>query len=777
MKAPVSSSARQRAIVSVRGVVQGVGFRPFIYRLATQHGLRGWVRNTSGNVAIEVEGRATDVRCFLEDLKTQAPAAARIEQVQVELSAPKGYTGFTIQESQPQEGSYQPVSPDIATCPDCRREIFDPADRRFRYPFTNCTNCGPRFTIIEDIPYDRPKTTMRDFKMCPDCEREYGDPINRRFHAQPNACPVCGPRLELVDADGKEVACPDVIEKTAGLLKDGKIVALRGLGGFQLACDATNENAVALLRERKHRAAKPFAVMLPTLSDVQKHCAVSDEEARLMESPEAPIVLVKWSRSQSDVAAGVAPGINYLGVMLPYTPLHHLLLRQAGIPLVMTSGNLSEEPIAKDNDEALVRLKGIADYFILHNRDIYARYDDSVFMVDGGRPAAVRRARGYAPYPIMLPYTSKQILACGAELKNTFCLTRDNHAFLSQHIGDMENEETLEHFENTVELYRRLFRIDPQVIACDLHPEYLPSKYAASLAADKGLPLVRIQHHHAHIVSCLADNRVEGPVIGVAFDGVGYGTDGAIWGGEFLVADWHGFRRAGQLEYVPMPGGAAAIKKPYRMALGYLYSLADGIPVPGTLQVTPLEADIVGRQIQQKLNCPLTSSIGRLFDAVAAIAGVRREIDYEAQAAIELEMAAPANLDAARFTAYPYSIEEEISGVKTVRLGELMRSVVNDVDRAVPVPEISAKLHVTVVHMTTDMCQNIAHETGLRQVALSGGVFQNRLLLRLNVEQLQAAGFQVLTHHLVPCNDGGIALGQAVIAQFSSSGNSDLPGV
>jgi len=766
MSARTSSSTKQRAVISVRGVVQGVGFRPFVYRLATLHNLHGRVRNTSGNVAIEIEGRGADVHAFLDGLKTQAPPAAHIETVEVQFSAPRGFKDFRIQESQVQEGGYQPVSPDIATCPDCLREIFDPSDRRFHYPFTNCTNCGPRFTIIEDIPYDRPLTTMRDFKMCPDCEREYHDPLDRRFHAQPNACPVCGPQLELVDASGKKVEYPDVIEKAAQLLKEGRIVAVRGLGGFQLACDATNRVVVTLLRERKHRPAKPFAVMLSTVAGVRKHCVVSADEARLMESPEAPIVLVGWHRGKSDIVPEVAPGLNYLGIMLPYTPLHHLLLRRAGIPLVMTSGNLSEEPIAKDNDEALARLKGIADYFLLHNRGIYARYDDSVFMVEDGRPVAVRRARGYAPYPIMLPYQSKQILACGAELKNTFCLTRDNHAFLSQHIGDMENEETLEHFENTVELYRRLFRIEPQVIACDLHPEYLPDKYAANLAAEKNLPLVRVQHHHAHIASCLLENEVDGPVIGVAFDGAGYGTDGNIWGGEFLVADWRGFRRAGQLEYAPMPGGAAAIRKPYRMALGYLHFLANDVPVPTTLQIDPAESLILKRQIDRKINCPLTSSAGRLFDAVAAIAGVRREIDYEAQAAIELEMAAPANLDAARFRAYPYAIEE-VSGVNTVRLGEIFRAVVNDVNHAVPVPDISARFHVTVAQMTVEMCEKIAVETGLRQVALSGGVFQNRLLLRLTTGQLRAAGFQVLTHHLVPCNDGGIALGQAVITQFT----------
>jgi hydrogenase maturation protein HypF len=508
--------------------------------------------------------------------------------------------------------------------------------------------------------------------------------------------------------------------------------------------------------------------MLGTLDEVRQHCAVSTEEARLLESAESPIVLVRWHREKSDIANGVAPGLNYLGVMLPYTPLHHLLLAETGKPLVMTSGNLSEEPIARDNDEAMVRLKGIADYFLLHNRGIYARYDDSVFMVEDEKPMALRRARGYAPYPITLPYESRQILACGAELKNTFCLTRDNHAFLSQHIGDMENEETLEHFENTITLYKRLFRLEPEIIACDLHPEYLPSKHALETAEQSGLKLVRVQHHHAHIVSCMVENNVEGPVIGVAYDGVGYGTDGTIWGGEFLVADWRGFKRMGHLEYAPMPGGATAINKPYRMALGYLYSLlgdidSDGLPYyPGDI-----EAEIIKRQVEKKLNAPLTSSMGRLFDAVASITGVRQEIDYEAQAAIELEMLAPKAVDAQQRNVYPFTIDTQ-SGVNIIRLADLFRGVITDVRTGIPVPEISAKLHLTVAEMTVKMCRLISQETGLNRVALSGGVFQNRLLLRLTRSRLEEAGFTVITHHIVPCNDGGIALGQAVVAQFTN---------
>jgi hydrogenase maturation protein HypF len=767
----VNSENKQRVVISVRGVVQGVGFRPFVYRLAHRHQLNGWVRNTSGKVEIEVEGGESAIRSFLQELKTQAPPMARIEQIETASAAPSGYTDFRIRESLAETNNYQLISPDIATCADCYQEIFDPADRRYRYPFTNCTNCGPRFTIIEDIPYDRPKTTMREFQMCPRCQQEYNDPLNRRFHAQPNACPECGPQLELVDTNGNAVKYADIIQKAGELLRNGAILAVRGLGGFQLACDATNQTAVNLLRERKHRPAKPFAVMAAGVEDIKKHCAVSQKENELLSSPQAPIVLLRWNNRKSDIARTVAPDLKYLGMMLPCTPLHHLILHAAGRPLVMTSGNLSEEPIAKDNDEAFVRLKGIADYFLLHNRGIYARYDDSVFMVTENKPATLRRARGYAPYPIHLPFQANQILACGEELKNTFCLTRDDHAFISQHIGDMENEETLEHFENTIELYTKLFRIKPEVIACDLHPEYLPSKYAARIALEKHLPLIPVQHHHAHIVSCTVENGISTPVIGVAFDGVGYGTDGAIWGGEFLIADWRGFQRAGQFEYVPMPGGAAAIKKPYRMALGYLYSLLgvdyslEGLPLA---KLNPAEIAVIRQQVQKRINCPLTSSVGRLFDAAAALAGLCGEVSYEAQAAIALEMKVSDRFTPGKIDVYPYSFETQ-TDTTVVKLGELFAAMSADGRNKVTVSMLSLKLHRTIAQVTVAMCGKIAQNTGIKQVALSGGVFQNRLLLKLTAAGLKQAGFQVFTHHLVPCNDGGLSLGQAVIANFKKS--------
>ena len=726
------------------------------------------MRNTSGNVEIEVEGDEKSISGVLTDLEAKAPPMAHIEKVEVSFFPAKDTGGFEILASHSEAGQYQLVSPDIATCEDCRRELLCSTDRRYRYPFTNCTNCGPRFTIIEDIPYDRAKTTMHRFKMCPRCQQEYDDPLNRRFHAQPNACPDCGPSLEIVDSDGSPVATGDTIKTASAFLKAGKILALRGLGGFQLACDATNGEIVDLLRKRKRRLAKPFAVMVANMEDVARHCLLSPGERRLLESPECPIVLLRWRHSSSNISASVAPNLKYIGMMLPYTPLHHLLLEETGQPLVMTSGNLTEDPIAKDNGEALVRLKGIADYFLLHNRDIYARYDDSVYIVDEV-PRPIRRARGYAPYPIFLSFKSEQVLACGAEEKNTFCLTKDEHAFLSQHIGDIENEETLEYIESTIELYKKLFRVEPRVIACDMHPEYLSTKYARQIGTEYGLSLVPVQHHHAHIASCLAENKVAGPVIGVALDGTGYGSDGTIWGGEFLLADLSSFRRAGHLEYVPLPGGVAAIKKPYRMALSYLYTLLGndlplaGLPLAG---IEPGEVEIVRKQLERGVNSPLTSSAGRLFDAVSALAGVRGEIDYEAQAAIEFEMAAADKVGDFESESYPFAIIEE-QEVRVVRLAGLISSVARDVRTGVPVPVVSARFHHTVAQIITGMCRAIAEESGIKEVALSGGVFQNRLLLKLATSALKREDFRVLTHHLVPCNDGGVSLGQAVVANFA----------
>jgi len=722
---------------------------------------------------------------------------ARIIAVEVSDAPPVGYDRFEIRHSVAQEGRYQLISPDIATCDDCRRELLDPDDRRYRYPFTNCTNCGPRFTIIRDIPYDRPLTTMQPFPMCPDCQREYDDPLDRRFHAQPNACPVCGPHVWLEGtSDSQTLAERDAaMRATARMLLEGKVVAIKGLGGFHLACDATSAAAVATLRQRKGRPAKPLAVMMADMEMVRHHCHVRPEEEELLLSQQCPIVLLPW-RDDSTIVPIVAPHNLYLGVMLPYTPLHHILLHDVGRPLVMTSGNLSEEPIARSNEEARQRLGHLADAFLMHNREIYARYDDSVWFVPhslASGPAAespalhspqpIRRSRGYAPFPIRLPFPVEQILAVGAELKNTFCLTRDDFAFLSQHIGDMENLETLEHLETSIELFKHLFRLEPGVIAHDLHPDYFSTKYAneqmgksangqmgKSQSTTPPVSKIPIQHHEAHVAACLADNAwtiEDGPVIGVVWDGTGYGLDGHIWGGEFLVSDYRGFRRAAYLEYLPLPGGDAAVRNPWRLALGYHYALTgQRLALPG---VSDSEAQIVCQQIERRINTPLTSAAGRLFDAVSALLGVQSQVTYEGQAAIELEMLATrwASTAGAGGEGRTYPFELERQGETTViRLRALWEAIQADQAAGVSAAALGWRFHDSLAALLTDVCQRVAAETGLRTVALSGGCFQNRLLLSLAVPRLEEAGFRVLLHRQVPCNDGGLSLGQAVLAHF-----------
>ncbi|MCX6012540.1 MAG: carbamoyltransferase HypF [Chloroflexi bacterium] len=766
------------AKISIHGVVQGVGFRPFVFQLASRFGLNGWVCNTSSDVKIEVEGDEESIKDFIKALGKEDPPQAHIENILHEFGQIQEYTHFKIRKSLSQATEYQLISPDIATCEDCTKELFDPANRRFRYPFTNCTNCGPRFTIIEDIPYDRQNTTMKEdipydrlnttmkkFKMCPECQREYNDPLNRRFHAQPNACPVCGPQLQLMNNEGKQIQSGDVILTASNLLKSGHILALKGLGGFLLACDASNNDVVIKLRTRKKRPAKPFAVMINSIEEIKNYCFISEEEEKLLKSSQSPIVLLR-SRRESQIAYEVAPDLRYLGVMLPYTPLHHLLLNDIRIPLIMTSGNLSEEPIARVNDEALLRLSNIADFFILHDRDIHSSYDDSVSLVEI-KPQIVRRARSYAPFPIHLPFKVKQVLGCGAELKNTFCMTRDDYAFIGQHIGDLENLETLQHYETTIDLYKKLFRLEPELVVCDLHPNYLSTRYAENITNNTALKLTYVQHHHAHIASCMAENKVLEPVIGVSLDGTGYGTDGHIWGGEFLIADYKGFKRFGHLEYVPMPGGDVAVQKPYRMALSYLYTLnrnimVNGLPFMETIE--PKEIDVIINQIEKRINSPLTSSCGRLFDAVSAILNLRKTVSYEAQAAIDLEMNVQ---DQTLYTlpSYPFSITE-VDQMQIIRVGNLLGSLVDDIKKKVSIADISARFHKTVGSIILDMCKRTSKESGINKVALSGGVFQNRLLLNTTFTMLKNAGFEVLIHSEVPCNDGGISLGQAVIGNF-----------
>ena len=745
---------RARAVVRVEGIVQGVGFRPFVHSLATRLQLAGFVGNDTRGVIIEVEGRPADLDAFREALTGRAPPLAVIERVTVSPVAPTGEAGFTIVASHAAGERNVLVSPDTATCRDCLAELFDPQDRRYRYPFLNCTNCGPRFTIVTDVPYDRHNTTMAGFTMCTACEREYHDPADRRFHAQPTCCPDCGPQLSLVDAAGHSVD-GDPITRTAEALRGGRVVAIKGLGGYHLAANAA-ESGVAALRARKHREDKPFAVMVADLDSARLLCVVDEAAERLMTGPRCPIVVLH-RRPDAQVHPAVAPRSPDLGLMLPYTPLHHLLARTLGRPFVLTSGNVSDEPIAYDDEEARSRLGGIAELFLVHDRPIHMRTDDSVVRVVDGAVVPIRRARGYAPQPVLLPLSAPEpILACGAELKNTFCLTKGRHAFVSHHIGDLENYETLRSFSTGVEHFTRLFDVTPQVVAHDLHPEYLSTKYARDLP---GVRLVGVQHHHAHIATCLADNGELGPVIGVAFDGLGYGLDGTLWGGEFLVADLAGFRRVGHLEPVPMPGGAAAIRQPWRMALVYLDRIYDDQVPP--LELTRRQARhwaVVREVARDGVHAPATSSAGRLFDAVAAILGVRDAINYEGQAAVELQHLA----DPAESGVYPARI---LPGTPfRVAGADLVRACVEQLIAGATPPVISARFHNGVADMIVSGCRRVRDESGLATVALSGGVFQNALLLRRCRDGLVDCGFRVLTHRQVPPNDGGLSLGQAAVA-------------
>ncbi|GAP14938.1 hydrogenase maturation protein, carbamoyltransferase HypF [Longilinea arvoryzae] len=750
--------------IRVRGIVQGVGFRPFVYGLAVKNNLTGWVRNTSSGVEIEINGSPAGVQVFCEHLQNNPPPLARIDEIATEEIAPNGAVKFEILDSKPQPGEFIPVSPDMATCADCRRELFDPSDRRYRYPFINCTNCGPRFTIIKDIPYDRPKTTMAPFAMCPDCESEYHDPLNRRFHAQPVACSDCGPQVWFT-AGGKKLAeREDAIQMARRWLRDGKILAIKGLGGFHLACDATNAIAVDELRRRKKRSDKAFALMATSLEAIQKYCRIEPSERKLLESPQAPIVLLE-KRADPGIAPQVAPGQRTLGIMLPYTPIHLLLLEpEAGYPdvLVMTSGNLSEEPIAYQDGDADERLSALADGFLLHNREIHMRTDDSVLCVFADRPYFMRRARGYAPDPIQLGGNLPPILATGAELKNTFCLTNRDYAFLSHHIGDLENYETLRSFEEGIEHYQRLFRVKPELLACDLHPNYLATRYAQERAQREGLPLVQIQHHHAHLAACLADNRwtSDEPVIGLSLDGTGYGTDGAIWGGEVLLGGYTGYQRLFHLKYAPLAGGDLSVRKPARMALAHLWAVGrEWEPdLPPAEDLCMEERTALRGQLEHHLNTPNTSSMGRLFDAASALMGIRQTATYEGQAAIEME----ARVDRAETKRYTFDLRAD-----EIDPSPMWDELIADWRAGVSQPRMAARFHNGVAVVLLEACQNVRQRTGCRVVALSGGVWQNITLLGRTIDLLRQAGFEVLHHQRVPTNDGGLALGQALIAARS----------
>ncbi len=764
-----------RVRIKVNGIVQGVGFRPHVYNLALSRNLAGFVLNTSMGVLIEVEGPGADT--FAEELRRDAPPLARIETLQSEKIPPAGGRDFEIRMSEPAEGEFALVSPDIATCPDCLRELYDKNDRRHLYPFINCTNCGPRYSIVTDVPYDRPYTTMRAFKMCPACETEYRDPADRRFHAQPVACRACGPEVKYLGKDKGALTGDDAVVETINALKEGLIVAMKGLGGYQLVCDAGNHEAVKELRQKKRRNRKPFALMSGSIETIETLCHVSGEERLLLSSRARPIVLLLKKPGVDDkISTDVAPGNNRLGFMLPYTPLHHLLFHHPGAEgapgvLVMTSGNISEEPIVIDNHEAIGKLSALSDCFLMHDRDIHMRVDDSVVRMATGVPRIIRRARGYVPETIDMGRKIPEILACGGDLKNTLCIIKDSYAIMSQHIGDLGNHEAMVFFAETLENLKRIFHADPVIVAHDLHPDYFSTRFAIGYKPAGRTPeLVAVQHHHAHISACMAENGFNGKVIGVAFDGTGYGTDGNMWGSEFLLADYSGFRRFAHLNYTPLPGGDTAIKEPWRAAFSFLVQAfrKEGVTIfskikPGACNEK--EVNLISTMLEKGINSPLSCGMGRLFDAVSSLVGLRDKITFEGEAAIALEMAA---YEFRGYNGtYPYSFlspRNRIDDDNIVDTTTLICAIVYDIIRGAPAGEVAIKFHNTIAEMVVRMSALAREETGLEVVALSGGVFQNALLLELVEAGLATQGFNVLTHSRVPFNDGCVSLGQAAVA-------------
>ena len=757
----------RRSKIGIQGTVQGIGFRPFIFNLALQNHLNGYVTNTCAGVDIEVEGESDRIDLFFNAIERNPPTLAHITDI---IQAPLPLLeekNFVIKESKAHAEKVALIPPDVSICADCFREMQDPMDRRHRYPFINCTNCGPRFTIIDDIPYDRPKTSMQPFLMCDDCLAEYHDPSDRRFHAQPNACPLCGPHVSLYDNRGSRFLTDDPIASAVELLQKGAVLAVKGLGGFHLAVDAENTDAVKKLRHRKHREEKPLALMSYDVDRIRRYARVDANEDALLRSPMRPIVLLR-KREPNSISGDVSPGYGNVGVMLPYTPLHYLLLDSSLLALVMTSGNLSQESIVCHNEDAFKRLGTIADYILLHDRNIRVRADDSIVRSIGGQTRLIRRSRGYVPTPIFLTRSFPQILACGAETSNTICLTKGKHAFISQHIGDLENLESYIFFEDTIEHFKRLFDICPEVVAYDLHPDYLSTQYARNRQAVR---TIGVQHHHAHIVSCMTENGIEGPVIGLAFDGTGYGTDGRIWGGEVLLSRTDRFRRLAHLEYVAMPGGAAAVTEPWRMAVSYLHhTFGDALwklDLPLLAAIEKSKIRMILDMIRKGVNSPETSSLGRLFDGISAILGIRYRSSYEGQAAIELEMA----MDAATMVPFPYSffkadgLYRKADGLYRIPVKPIIRGVVDDFLSGQGIGDVSYRFHLTLIHLFSDLCETLRQETGIDQVALSGGVFQNAALLEGLETFLKNRGFHVFSPTKVPCNDGGISLGQAAVAE------------
>ncbi|OGW97111.1 MAG: carbamoyltransferase HypF [Omnitrophica WOR_2 bacterium GWA2_45_18] len=763
----------QRRRLSIRGVVQGVGFRPFVYRLAHDLNLKGWVNNSQAGVTIEVEGPEARIKSFLERLPRERPAHSYIQSLLPLVLDPVGFVSFEIRASDTSEAKTAFVLPDMATCPECLKEVFDPNNRRYLYPFTNCTHCGPRYSIIEALPYDRKNTSMKIFRMCPLCRGEYEDPADRRFHTQPNACLSCGPRLEFWDNRGEFLVREHAaLSEAVAALKAGKIVAVKGLGGFHLMVDAQNEESVKCLRERKHRERKPLALMFPSLEMIEAACRVCGPERALLLSSEAPIVLLKKKDGtvcNLHLADSVAPGNPYLGAMLPYTPLHHILTRAVNGPVVATSGNLSDEPICIDEREAVARLAGIADCFLVHNRPIVRPVDDSVVRMMMGRPSVLRRSRGYAPLPVSIQGEGPCVLATGAHLKNTIALSVNGQVFMSQHIGDLETAQSHAAFQETVRSFKELYEPIVAQVACDRHPEYLSTKFAL----DADLPVVQVQHHHAHIVSCMAENHLEGTVLGIAWDGTGYGDDQTIWGGEFLKANLTDFVRAGRFRTFRLPGGEKAIREPRRTALGLLAELGGDdwkstTDLPALKSFSDQERTVMGRMLQKGFQAPVTSSVGRLFDAVASLTDVAQVVRFEGEAAMTLEFLIGEEGDQGQ---YPFDISQlnqknlnlpQPGGVDTILVvdwGPMMRALIQDVRRGAAVSRISVKFHNTLVEMAVAVAKRVQE----KRVVLSGGCFQNKYLTERMIQRLREEGFSPYWHQFVPPNDGGISLGQAVV--------------
>lgn len=778
----------KRLHIVIRGAVQGVGFRPFIFRLATELKLTGWVLNSTQGVFVEVEGAKEILDIFLLRIEKEKPQHSFIQSFEFSFLDPVGFKTFEIRYSNNVGEISTLVLPDIATCPDCFREVFDKSNRRYLYPFTNCTNCGPRFSIIEALPYDRQNTTMKRFVMCDECRHEYENPLDRRFHAQPNACPKCGPHIELWDSNGKIIAAQhEALQNAARYICDGKIAAVKGLGGFHLIVDARNDDAICRLRELKHREEKPFALMYPSLYVIKDYCEVSELEERLLLSPESPIVLLKRrdirgrlmnTNRKSEISPSVAPNNPYLGIMLPYTPLHHILTRELDFPVIATSGNLSDEPICTDEHEAIKRLHGISDIFLVHNRPIKRHVDDSIVRVVLGRELVIRRARGYAPLPISLQTTiAKPMLAVGAHLKNSIAMTSGNNIFISQHIGDLETKEAFEAFQDVIESFKILYNHQPSVIISDIHPSYLSTQHAMS----SGIPLIQIQHHYAHVASCMAENQLDGRVLGVSWDGTGYGLDGTIWGGEFLLVDDSAFQRVATFKQFRLPGGEKAINEPRRTAIGILYELFGENFIahdylPTIKSFTTSELHNLTMMLKNEINSPITSSAGRLFDAVASIIGLHQQVSFEGQAAMELEWAI-GNIqtdEAYQFSIcdFQFAIEEKNQGSKVESCKHIIDwsptflGILEDIKRKVNIAHVSAKFHNTLVEMIIEIAKRI----GENRVVLSGGCFQNKYLIERAVHRLNSKGFNPYWHQRVPPNDGGISLGQiaATIRQKES---------